>query len=257
MAARADPDLDLARRFLGAHPPPGRVVLCAVVGAHQLGVVPPDSGLALAGAHIVPTRALLGLDPRPVRHTAAGTIDGLDGDLASDELAPTLAALVAGDGRVLERVLSPWQVLTTPLLEPLQQLARGAISRRFAPHYVARLDECREAHTARPTAASMIAAYQAALIGVHLLRAGRLEANVGVLASYYGYPGATELADMARAGLGGQLLSGSLATHHAARLPILADALADAVAATTLPSTPSNRRELETWLIDLRVAELR
>jgi hypothetical protein len=257
MAERADPDLDHARRFLASHPPPGRVVLCAVVGAHQRGVVPPTAGLELGGAHLVPTRALLGIDPRPVRHTAAGSVDGAATALVSDELAPVLGALIAGDGRMLERVLSPWQVVTTALLDPLQNLARGAISRRFAPHYTARLEDCRDAHGSRPTAASMLDAYQVALTGIHLLRSGRMEANVGVLASYYGYPGATELADLVRSGLGEQALAGSLATHHAARLPILAEALAAAASTSTLPTEATNRREIEAWLVDLRVRELR
>jgi len=257
MAERGEPDLDLARRFLSGHPPPGRVALCSVVGAHQRGVVEPGAGYQLAGVHLVPTRVLLGLDPRPVHHTASGSIDRLDAEVRSDELAPTLSALLTGDGRTLEAVLSTWQVLTTTLLEPVQQLARGTISRRYAGHYADRFTACREAHTTRPTPSTMIAVYQVALMGIHLLRSGRCEANVGVLASYYGYPGATELADMIRAGHGQQVLSGSLAAHHAARLPILADALADATTASTLPADATNRREVEAWLVDLRVNDLR
>jgi hypothetical protein len=257
MAEPADPDLDLARRFLGAHPPPGRVLLCAVVGPHQRGVVPPRSGLDLAGLHIVPTRALLGLDPRPEAHAAQAAIDQVDCTLNSDEIAPALASLLVGDGIRLERILSPWQVVTTRLLEPLQQLARDTISRRFGAHYVARYEASRAAHVARPTPSSMVGAYQVALTGTHLLRSGRLEANVGVLVSYYGYPGATELIDMARAGHGDQPLTGSLATHHAARLPILAAALAQAQAESTLPTQAPNRRDLEAWLVEVRVAELK
>jgi hypothetical protein len=257
MADRADPDLDLARRFLGGHPPPGRVLQCAVVGAHQMGVVPPTAELNLAGLHLAPTHALLGLEPGPALHSAGATLEQIDCTLTSDELAPALASLLAGDGSRLERILSPWQVLTTRLLGPLQQLARSTISRRYGAHYVTRYETCVASHEARPTASSMLAVYQVALMGTHLLRSGRLEANVGVLASYYGYPGATELADMARAGLGELALSGSLATHHGARVPLLRNALAQALAESTLPIDAPTRRELESWLVELRVAELK
>ncbi len=39
------PDLDLARRFIATHPPPGRLLLCGITGAHHYGFPSPDSDI--------------------------------------------------------------------------------------------------------------------------------------------------------------------------------------------------------------------
>ena len=46
------PDLALARRFVEAHPPPGRVLLCTITGSHNYGFPSPDSDLDIKGIHL-------------------------------------------------------------------------------------------------------------------------------------------------------------------------------------------------------------
>ena len=43
------PDLTLARRFVSAHLPPGKVLLCAITGSHHYGFTSPDSDIDIKG----------------------------------------------------------------------------------------------------------------------------------------------------------------------------------------------------------------
>jgi predicted nucleotidyltransferase len=53
MSAHRQPDLDLARRFVEAHLPPGRVLLCTITGSHHYGFPSPDSDLDIKGVPFV------------------------------------------------------------------------------------------------------------------------------------------------------------------------------------------------------------
>lgn len=75
------PDLALARRFLAAHPPPGRMLLCGVTGSHFYGFPSPDSDLDLKAIHLAPTEAVLGLGAPPETFDVLTDFEGIECDL--------------------------------------------------------------------------------------------------------------------------------------------------------------------------------
>ena len=98
-----EPDLDLGRRFLAEHPPPGRVLLCEVTGSHHYGFPSPDSDIDLKGVHVAPTRSLLGLSTPRDAHDRLLVFEGTECDLTSNEVGQVLRLVLRGNGNALER----------------------------------------------------------------------------------------------------------------------------------------------------------
>ena len=104
------PDLAVGRRFLVAQGAPG-AFLVGVTGAHYYGFPSPDSDLDLKGIHVAPTREVVSLQPPPDSFDHLGVFEGVEIDYTSHELGMALRLLLKGNGNILERILSPLQVL--------------------------------------------------------------------------------------------------------------------------------------------------
>ena len=251
------PDLDLAREFVAANPPKGRLVLCGVSGAHLYGFPSADSDLDLKGIHLVPATELLGLRPDVSVHDLTAIHRGVECDLTTNEARSALSLLLDGNGNMLERILSPFQLTTTDEVLELQELARRAVSRRFVRHYAGFFRGCRREHEREPTAKTMLYSYRVALTGVHLLRSRDLEPDLTVLAPTFGYDDVAELVAIKQTGAEHGPLPDILDEHHRRRWPELEQALVDAERDSPLPAVAPNVAEIEAWLVSTRLAELR
>ena len=251
-----NPDLDLARRFLDQHPPPGTLLQCAISGAHLYGFPSPDSDLDLKGIHAAPTRELLGLQPRTEPHDLTEDHEGTEYDLTTNEAAGALRSLLAGNGNMLERILSPYQLADTEHLAPLQALAHSTISRAYARHYAGFFTGCRREHQRMSTVKTLLYSYRVALTGIHLLTTGDLEPNLSILAPRYRFHDVAELIDRKRAGTEHGHIDPALDEHHRTRWPKLEELLAEAEHDSILPTQPPNHLEIDDWLIALRLSQV-
>lgn len=94
-------------------------------GAHAYGFPSPDSDLDLKAVHIADTGALLGLHPPPTAANPQEFVDGHELDYTSNELGQCVRGLIAGDGNMLERVLShAWIRSRDPTCDALGEQAR-------------------------------------------------------------------------------------------------------------------------------------
>ncbi|MEZ4336905.1 MAG: nucleotidyltransferase domain-containing protein [Sandaracinaceae bacterium] len=249
-------DLDLARRFVEAHPPPGAVLHVGLVGAHAYGFPSEDSDLDLKGMHIAPTASLLGLSAPPETHDVLTIWEGVEHDLTTHEVGKALALLLRGNGNVLERLTSPLQLFETDDLPTLRSLALGSLSKRFFDHYRGYFGGmCRE-HAREPRAKSLLYAYRVALTGVHLLRTGEVEMNVEVTADAYGFD-VSPLIALKRAGAEKGSLPEALDAEHRAAWPKLEEQLTRARDRSALPDEPPNVDAIEAWLVERRQAAFR
>jgi predicted nucleotidyltransferase len=249
-------DLELAREFVAANPPPGRLMLCAVSGAHMYGFPSADSDLDLKGIHLAPTRELLGLRPDVAVHDLTAWHRGVECDLTTNEAGAALALLLNGNGNMLERILSPLQLTVTDELRELQVLARASVSRSFVRHYAGFFRGCQREHEREATAKTMLYSYRVALTGIHLLRSGVLEPNLTVLAPTYGYDDVAALVALKQEGAEHGALPDDLDQHHRRRWPELEQALRDAEETSALPAEAPNADEIESWLISARLSAL-
>jgi predicted nucleotidyltransferase len=249
-----EPDLERGRRFIAANLPPGRILLCGVTGSHFYGFPSPDSDLDLKGIHLAPTAAVLGLESPDETFDRLEVFDGLECDYTSHEARKALSLLLRGNGNMLERILSPFQLYRTPELAALQSLARGAISKRFAEHYRGFFKGmCREHERAdQPHAKTLLYAYRVALTGVHLLQTGELIGDIAITAPLYGCEAVAQLAKLKRDGAEYLTVSPAEDARHRARWQELEGMLAAALEKSPLPEEPTNAPECDAWLVAAR-----
>jgi len=100
----------------------------------------PDSDFDLRGAHVLPLREVVGLQTGPETIERSGIRAGLEIDLVTDDARKFFGLLLKKNGYVLEQVLSPLIVQTTPehaelreIRRPMHHPAPRASLPRFAP----------------------------------------------------------------------------------------------------------------------------
>ena len=253
------PDLLIGRRFAEAQKPPGRILLCAVTGSHHYGFPSPDSDLDLKGIHLAPTEALLGLDDLEETHDRLEPFEGVECDLTSHEARKALKLLLGGNGNLLERILSPFQIYETADLTELQALARKSLSRRFHKHYRGYFLGMRAEHerSEYPRAKTLLYSYRVALTGAHLLGTGELIADLNLTAPEYGFHEVTELIALKQEQGEKAIVPTEQDIALRCRWQELASLLEEALEHSRLPEEAPNRAEIAAWLLDKRLECLR
>ncbi len=246
------PDVLRAHRFVAAYPPPGRLIQCGVTGAHLYGFPSLDSDVDLKGLHSAPLDLLLGLDEPKETHDVLLDFEGVEHDLTTHEVAKALRLLLRGNGNILERFLSPFQLVQSEEVEALQSLARGAISKRFVGHYRGFFRGMQREHGLHHRAKTLLYSYRVALTGAHLLSTGELVGDVTTLAPRYGFESVLALVRL-KAELGEKtVLDEATERPHCERWPELEKLLQRSLTNSSLPDEPPNRSALNQWLLDLR-----
>jgi len=181
------------------------------------------------------------------------TLDGVEIDYSSNEIAPVLAGILKGNGNYIERILGPILLVTTPELDELRPLVQASLSRRVHAHCrgfaggILRELQAAEA----PTAKALLYVLRTTLTGTHLLRTGVVVTDLGQLATPYGFPAAADLIAAKRAGER-VLLSAGARTHWTSEIARAFDLLDQSLDRSPLPDDPPNRAAVESWLITLR-----
>jgi predicted nucleotidyltransferase len=227
-----------------------------VTGAHLYGFPSADSDVDLKAIHLAPTPRVLGLGPVMATHDVLIDFEGLEHDFTSHEAGKALALLLRGNGNMLERILSPMQLVCSPEVEALQALARGAVSRRFHAHYRGFFGGVRreDAQSPTPVAKKLLYAYRVALTGIHLMRTGALEANLSALAAEYRLPEVLELIERKARGAEKGAIDPNEASAHRARLDELGARLERCHETSPLPEEAPNSDALDAWLVETRLA---
>ncbi len=253
-----EPDLAVSRRFIDANPPPGRLLLCAITGSHHYGFPSANSDLDIKRVHLAPTRSVLGLGKLEDSHDALEIFEGVECDLTTNEAGQALALLLGGNGNMLERIFSPYQLGDDDELAELRELARGALSRRCYRHYHGYFRGMQREHLLKepPRAKSLLYTFRVALTGTHLLRTGEVVASLPELAERYGYADVRSLIDIKRGGHEKQEISMEVAERFRALWPRLDAWMTESLESSPLPEEPANRAACDAWLVARRIREL-
>ena len=159
---------------------PHRLVFATVSGAHLYGFPSADSDFDLRGVHVLPAREVLGLDAPRETIEVSELRDGIELDLVTHDAKKFFTLLLRRNGYVLEQLLSPLLVHTTPAHEELVAIAPECITRYHAHHYLGfvatqwKLFEKERPRRVKP----LLYVYRVLLTGIHLARTGELEANL-------------------------------------------------------------------------------
>ena len=166
------------KRQVDVHPYP--LVFATISGAHLYGFPSADSDFDLRGVHLLPLEQVVGLDPGDETVEKEGVLDGIEMDLVTHDAKKFFGLMLKKNGYVLEQLLSPLVVHTTPEHEELKAIAKDCITRHHAHHYLGfaatqwKLFRKEEPPKVKP----LLYVYRVLLTGIHLMRTGEVEANL-------------------------------------------------------------------------------
>lgn len=244
-----DPRIEAAVSELTIEP-----IFITVSGAHLYGFESADSDVDLRACHVASPRDALGLFPPNETVDRSWLLDGLEMDVVSHEATKFFRMLLKPNGYVLEQVLSPLVVRTSPEHEQLIALAPRLLTWRHAHHYLGlatsqlKLFERDDPPRPKP----LLYVYRALLVGLHLMREGEIEPNLPRLIASRGETAIEELLQLKRSSgeKQGQDIPGL--EEHLKRISALRAELEDAKEKRPLPDEPSATEELNELLLSLR-----
>jgi predicted nucleotidyltransferase len=209
----------------------------------------------LRGAHVLPPRQVLGLDLRDETLQREQVVDGLELDLVTHDVRKFFLLLLKKNGYVLEQLLSPLVVRTSPAHEELASLAPACVTRFHAYHYLGfaetqwRLFEKESPRRAKP----LLYVYRVLLTGIHLMRTGEVQANLVTLNESFKL---SYVPDLIARKLGGgeqSTLRDVDVEFHRGEYQRLRAELEAARDVSALPEAPTARRALDDLLLRLRL----
>ncbi|GIE88513.1 nucleotidyltransferase domain-containing protein [Actinoplanes regularis] len=170
-----------------AHELPYPLIFCTVSGAHLYGFASVDSDLDLRASHVLPADEVVGLRHGPETLQRGGVRDGVELDVVSHDLLKFAKLLNSRNGYVLEQLLSPLVVVTSPLHAALKELAAGLITRNHTYHYIGFSHSQEKLYAKTGELKPALYTLRVLLTGIHLMRTGQLETDLGVLGTELPY----------------------------------------------------------------------
>jgi predicted nucleotidyltransferase len=247
--------IPLLNRQVAQHPYP--LLFATLSGAHLYGFPSPDSDYDLRGVHMLPLKEVVGLQTGPETIERSGVHDGLDIDLVTHDGRKFFGLLLKKNGYVLEQVLSPLVVHTTPEHAELKAIAAGCITRHHAHHYLGfaatqwKLFEKENPPRVKP----LLYVYRVLLTGIHLMQTGEVEANLVRLNETARLPYLDDLIRQKVTGAESGWLTEADLSFHRGEYERLRGKLQQAHATSALPEAPRASAALHDLLVRLRLSE--
>lgn len=242
------------QQVIAAQPHP--LLFVTISGAHLYGFASPDSDYDLRGVHLLPLRDVVGLSPGRETIEQSQTLAGLEIDLVTHDARKFFTLLLRRNGYVLEQLYSPLVLHSTPQHAELCEIAAGCITRHHAHHYLGffetqwRLFQKDDPPRLKP----LLYTFRVLLTGMHLLRTGRVEANLPRLNESFRLSYLDELIARKTAGPEQSTLAQPDLAFYAAELIRLRTELDQAHESSHLPEAPTAQPALHDLLLRLRLA---
>ncbi len=247
---KIDPRL---QKHVDGHPFP--LVFVTISGAHLYGFASPDSDFDLRGVHLLPLEQVVGLKIGQETIQKSGIHDGLEIDLVTHDARKFFGLMLKKNGYVMEQVLSPLVLHTTPEHEELKAIAADCLTRHHAHHYLGFAETQWKlfAKENPPRVKPLLYVYRVLLTGIHLMRTGTVEANLVRLNEQAKLPYIPELINRKQLGSEKERLNEvDLAFHHR-EYERLRGKLQEAFETSCLPESPRGAKALHDLLVRLRL----
>src|SRR3954466_7924321 len=163
------------------------LIFATVSGAHLYGFASADSDLDLRAAHLLPAADVVGLRTGPETLQSDGWRDGVELDVVSHDLLKFARLLTSRNGYVLEQLLSPLVVATSAVHAELVELAPALVTRHHAHHYLGFAATQERLFERTGELKPALYTLRVLLTGLHLMRTGELETDLGVLGTGLAY----------------------------------------------------------------------
>jgi predicted nucleotidyltransferase len=245
--------MPLLKKQVEEHPYP--LVFATISGAHLYGFPSPDSDFDLRGVHVLPLHEIVGLRTGAETIEKSGVHDGVEIDLVTHDAKKFFGLLLKKNGYVLEQVLSPLVVHTTPEHAELKEIAAQCVTRHHAHHYLGfaetqwKLFEKENPPRVKP----LLYVYRVLLTGIHLMQTGAVEANLVQLNETAKLPYLNDLIQRKVAGAEKEQLIAADLDFHRGEYERLRGRLQTAFDTSTLPEAPGGASALHDLLVRLRL----
>ena len=176
---------------------PHPLLFSTISGAHLYGFPSPDSDYDLRGVHVLPLREIAGLNEPQETIEISTELDGIELDLVTHDVAKFFRLLLKRNGYVLEQLLSPLIIHTTPQHDELKAIAPDCLTRHHAHHYLGfARTQWGLFHKENPRRVKpLLYVYRVLLTGIHLMQTGEVEANLVTLNERFGLAYIPELVE--------------------------------------------------------------
>jgi predicted nucleotidyltransferase len=246
-------DFELLRAEAAGHPYP--LLFATVSGAHLYGFPSSDSDYDLRGVHILPPEEAVGLLPKKETIEVERMRGGVEMDLVTHDVLKFFLLLLKRNGYVLEQLYSPLVVQSSPAHEELKEMAKNCVTRHHSHHYLGfaatqwNLFQKEDTPRVKP----LLYVYRVLLTGIHLMRTGRIEANLITLNEDFRLPYIGELVDRKIHGPEKSKLETPEVEFHQAEYERLVTQLESEAAESTLPEEAVCRDALNDLLVRVRL----
>lgn len=240
-------------RQVEVHPYP--LLFATISGAHLYGFPSPDSDYDLRGVHLLPLEEVVGLDVGRETVEKSGVVDGIELDLVTHDAKKFFGLMLKKNGYVLEQLLSPLVVYTTPEHAELKEIAAHCITRHHAHHYLgfASTQWKLFQKESPPRVKPLLYVYRVLLTGIHLMRTGVVEANLRILNETAKLSFVDDLIERKLAGPEKSVLGEADLHFHEGEYHRLVAELEQAAAASQLPERATGMEALNDLLVRLRL----
>ena len=244
---------ELLRKEAAGHPYP--LLFATISGAHLYGFPSPDSDYDLRGVHVLPADEAVGLLPKRETIDSSCVRGDAEIDFITHDVLKFFTMLLKRNGYVLEQLYSPLVVYTTPEHQELKDIASECITRNHSHHYLGfaatQWDMFRKEDP--PRVKTLLYTYRVLLTGIHLMRTGKIEANLAILNEEFRLQYVPELIQRKISGAEKSLLPAGEKALHEREYTRLRCQLEEEAAKSNLPSEPSCRERLNDLLVRLRL----
>ncbi len=247
---------DRLMKHVEQHPFP--LLFATISGAHLYGFPSPDSDYDLRGVHLLPLPQVVGLEAGKETVEKEGIYDGLEIDLVTHDARKFFGLMLKKNGYVLEQLLSPLVVFTTPEHEELKAIVADCLTRHHAHHYLgfAATQWKLFQKDSPPRVKPLLYVYRVLLTGIHLMQTGNVEANLRTLNETARLSYIDELIERKTNGPEKGELPAADMEFHEKEYARLVGELEVASKSSKLPESPSGKSALNDLLVRLRLAEL-
>jgi predicted nucleotidyltransferase len=245
-------DFSHLEQYVEQHPYP--LVFATVSGAHLYGFPSPNSDFDLRGTHVLPLDDVIGLKDGLHTFSRESVENGKELDLVTHDVKKFFELMLKKNGYVLEQILSPLVVYTTPEHEELKAICGDCVTRFHAHHYLGfansqwKLFFKADAPRVKP----LLYVYRVLLTGLHLMRTGEVEANLLKLNEEAGLSFLDDLLEIKLHGPEKSPLPSADLEFHRTQYERLCNDLKTAGETSELPETPRAEAALNDLLIRLR-----
>lgn len=153
-------------------------VFTTVSGAHLYGFPSVDSDVDLRGVHILPAKEVVGLRTGEETLALSRVRHGVEVDLVTHDLVKFCRLLLRRNGYVLEQLLSPLVVSTSPVHEEMIAAVPGCLTRHHAHHYLGFARTQWRLFERSGELKPLLYTFRVLLTGIHLMRGGAVVADL-------------------------------------------------------------------------------